>query len=562
MGNCVNGVKDIQGNLRCHIVTYKPKNNNRLIDFNSDMVDFDTTNVLLTKSGYLLIDIKRQAKLHLYKEFVASEDTLGLPVVKLQLNDGAGEFPDQLLNISSSQSNFGNAIWQLLNFEKNNLSRRGVTIEEGDVYKLGMQIIRFKILKTNTDGRSLRKSQISLREASGHIKSMIELQQDGHEAQHNISGSVIIKESELLCRICLEQETPQNPFHNLCICYKRMPTHLSCLKIWLHKNCKVQQYDHITIFDATNISCEVCGTPFARSTSSSGLNESIFEPMMPEGVPYALIEVYEIEDASTLKAYVLIDLSKNTETTIGTNSDNDIVFKNASVSRKHCLLKYNKGALRLIDNHSRHGTFKLVDSYLQIQPKKNLLLEVAKYLIEIHPYSKKPCSCVKEKRTKHLLVNPYEIMEPSPSLAARNVKTENNVDATEEATPIGDANQNKLDDMAKHKPVTLDYIPEIDSKYEESYIDSKMNTLKSNNLATTLFKNQLSKLLDKSMVSIDNLTEPILNNTVKDSVDIFRETLREQNAINMSISSLSEINDHELRQESGERNYTEVTELD
>lgn len=525
MGNCVTNSKDLQADVKCHVIVYKWKGNTDMINFSSKDSEFTTSDYLLTKSGFFLVDTDRNSTFNWLKDYTSSARTNKLPSFRVQLNESESRLPNQIINISANQENFNNCMWQLINFEKNNLSGKGVDIEEGDIIKFGKQVMRFKIINSKQYPKSM-KNLSSVKKIPNNVQSMMELHHEGPIDYNDMCNSLVFKEDELLCRVCLEPESPKNPFHDLCICNKTMPTHLSCFRSWLHKNSTVSETNNITFYNFMNITCEICKTQFSSSVKINGKEEPILEPKLPEDIPYAFVEVFQIEDPSKIKAFLIIDLSKDRKITIGRNEENDIIFKNNSISRNHCTIKIEKAKLKIVDQNSKFGTFKLLKSSIDIKPKKNTLFKTDRYLVEIHPFEKKPCECIKEKDTKDLQINPYKHIDEFAVQIPKRVHTMNDLDRVD--NPIRDMRKkDKVKDLFRQKPVTLDYIPESEELVEENRRDSKNNTIKSNKLGNTQPQNQAPINLKNSVRSIEELMEDEINNSIKQSDGSFRRVLKD-----------------------------------
>lgn len=500
MGNCVSNTKDLQGNMKCHVITYSWKGNKDMINFNANNADFDNVDYLLTKSGYFLVDTERSMKVHLLKEFNTGCIGENLPRLKFELNEAGDKLSDRLINVSRNQDDFANGLWELLNFEKANLSGKGVQLEEGDIIRMGKQIIRFKIISSKVALSKPSKTAQSVKNIPNNVQSMIELGQNPQGFNQEVANSMVFRESELLCRICLDPETSTNPFHNLCICNRRMPSHLSCFRMWLKKKFKVTRSNNIAFYDFMNITCDVCNEQFDTSLKIKGKVEPILEPELPEDIPYAFVEVFQVGELSKIKAVLVIDLLEDREITIGSGVDNLITFKHESVSKNQAVLKVSKGKLRIVDKNSDYGTFKLIDGFIDIDVKKNIIVNFSRYLIEIHPFGKKPCNCVKDKNTKSLKVNPYKNAE---ELVIAQKKAQNLTNLSSASNSGKKGMKNDKGKMSKHKPVALDYIVEVEEIYEESH----MTTLRTNNLANTLILNQLSNNLNNSSHSMEEIID-------------------------------------------------------
>lgn len=106
----------------------------------------------------------------------------------------------------------------MINFRDENKKNEGIEIKEGEVFRIGRQIMKLKFLSVKQKAPKRRQSQM------GQFMSVREL--NVMDSLRDLPEQI---NQELSCRICLEEETPTNRFHNFCVCYKTMPTHLSCL---------------------------------------------------------------------------------------------------------------------------------------------------------------------------------------------------------------------------------------------------------------------------------------------------------------------------------------------
>ena len=87
---------------------------------------------------------------------------------------------------------------------------------------------------------------------------------------------------------------------------------------------------------------------------------------------------------------MVLDMSKAKTLKIGREEESDIRFKHPSISRKHCTLKINNNNISLIDKDSKYGTYISLNRY-KIKKKKDLILQIGKFLLEFHFFKKTPC---------------------------------------------------------------------------------------------------------------------------------------------------------------------------
>lgn len=122
----------------------------------ADSSHFQQKDFLLTTTGSLLVN----AKLHEH-HFVKGLQTLFTKKyanLKFNLNlENKEKLFSFLENNSLEKNHHSRAIWELINFKDENQSR-GVRIHQGDVFRIGRQIVKLKYLKN--DGGKKRRSLV------------------------------------------------------------------------------------------------------------------------------------------------------------------------------------------------------------------------------------------------------------------------------------------------------------------------------------------------------------------------------------------------------------------
>lgn len=103
---------------------------------------------------------------------------------------------------------------------------------------------------------------------------------------------------------------------------------------------------------------------------------------------------------------MVIDMSKKRELKIGRGEECDIRFKHHSVSREHGIFRLNNN-FKIVDLNSKFGTFIGLD-FKKLSKGQNVLLMIDKWLLEIHPFKKTPCNCLKDKEHDDLIIDPFE----------------------------------------------------------------------------------------------------------------------------------------------------------
>lgn len=507
MGNCVTTTKELKKAYKCHVITYKWKGKSDLINFTAKENKFTSSDYILTKPGYLMVNKKESSMLLWSKEYSQNDVTEQFTSLYFDINGQEGKQPLNFIHSLSQQNQLSSSsIWMLLNYDKSN--NKGVQLEEGDCIMIGKQIMRIKIIKTGEKEHETGVNQNTSLIDQQQAHSLSDLNFRKSNGNQITTPTTVMDNEDFLCRVCLDTETQDNPFHKLCICHKTMPTHLSCLQKWLKKNAAVTEVNGITFYNFLDIQCEICKTPFPATIERNGKQEPILEPELPESNPYMLIEVFKIEDPSQTKAFLILDISQDRAVSVGRADDGDIIFKHNSISRNHCQLIIDKGKVLIKDCGSKFGTMKLLRDRKELVKRSHFILKINKYLIEVHPFKKKPCVCVKKKDYVDIEINPYKVhtkLNPPPikekSMNRSNSKRKR--EARKEAI----------------QACSLEQIPEIDAQFEES--------LKHNNLVNELGKH------DEPVFNFSQSLEQELEGELDplgQSGNSFRQTLKQNQA--------------------------------
>lgn len=235
-------------------------------------------------------------------------------------------------------------------------------IHEADFIKIGrqvLQIAKIHIAKSsNTKGAKSKQNNQSNEDRVSNIEAEL------LEADHNDS------KNDVRCRICLEPETDNNPFEgDLCFCSKKMPAHFRCLTEWLKRKCQMQTLEHMTLYDIGNMKCDVCAQTYPLDTNIEGESRKLLVIEGDQDTSHAVVNVYSL-DTFGARIVAVINLNEKTKAfKLGRAEDNEIVFKDISISRLHAYLIWEDGELSLYDNCSKFGTFVML-------PKRVSLSEV------------------------------------------------------------------------------------------------------------------------------------------------------------------------------------------
>lgn len=130
---------------------------------------------------------------------------------------------------------------------------KGYPLEEGDVFRFGR--LRFRVrevfLGKNKQKIEYQEGRISRGKPFG----------DGMDLNKACSKNICTDENTL-CRICLEGETMENQFADVCHCTKTNPLHAECLIQWIESKIQKKNTPYFEFYSWKFLDCDLCKTPF------------------------------------------------------------------------------------------------------------------------------------------------------------------------------------------------------------------------------------------------------------------------------------------------------------
>lgn len=126
-------------------------------------------------------------------------------------------------------------IWQAIRSESG-----GALLQMGDIYRLGR--MRFRVREIH-DSKGFRT--IGTKGVDNHV----------HHQEHE--GT-----EEAYCRVCMEPETADNEFANVCDCSKRMPIHANCLMDWVKTKMNKRTNEAYEFYTWLGLDCDICRKPY------------------------------------------------------------------------------------------------------------------------------------------------------------------------------------------------------------------------------------------------------------------------------------------------------------
>lgn len=163
------------------------------------------------------------------------------------------------------------------------------------------------------------------------------------------------------CRICYNSKSElNNPLISPCNCTGSMGhIHLKCLKQCLLSRMHKKEDEYHTSYIIKSQKCEICLKEYPKIIQYKNIVYNLIDFDFDKYENYSLCDYSIYDDTKKQlihKGYILINLTENTEITIGRNQSNIVKLKDISVSRTHCVLLFENGKLMLKDKKSKFGT--------------------------------------------------------------------------------------------------------------------------------------------------------------------------------------------------------------
>ena len=155
---------------------------------------------------------------------------------------------------------------------------------------------------------------------------------------------------EIVCRICLSEETPGDQLICPCKCSGSMGSiHVGCLKEWLNSKRLVYEGTRVTSYFWKALECELCKEPFENKMRSSMF--AIMQFDKPDK-NYMILESIKSAPAKVVHVFDLrYDSFK-----VGRSVETDMKIADISVSRTHSYFKVKDNKIVVEDNGSKFGT--------------------------------------------------------------------------------------------------------------------------------------------------------------------------------------------------------------
>ena len=182
-----------------------------------------------------------------------------------------------------------------------------------------------------------------------------------------------------ICRICYMEEDkddPNNPLLQPCKCSGTMKyIHYACLKNWINNKyyIQIEKNDNCVVYMINPAECELCKTKLPDFIS---INEILFPilELKSDFKNYLIFESLTLDKNKNRFDYV-VSLDQKKKIFVGRGHDSNVVLRDTSVSRTHCIFTLEGKNIFMQDNNSTFGTLVLIQS-----PKIKLIENLPLYI--------------------------------------------------------------------------------------------------------------------------------------------------------------------------------------
>ena len=325
-------------------------------------------------------------------------------------------------------------------------------IKEGDIIKLGRLRLKFdKINFSNKNNKSENNNIINSRSSYTMININTNPMTTSNDYMPNINNNfseeltknnfMIETEKEketiekIYCRFCYQEEsTISNPLICPCKCKGSMKyIHYSCLKKSIMQKIQVRKEKYFDLYFFKSYHCEICLETYPKYIKYKSYIYNLVEIDLSKFNDYIQTSIiyyteknhhvnnsnleYENKKQLSYLGYLIFNIDEQMELKVGRNQNNEIVLKDISISRFHCVLKRENNLLKIKDKKSKFGTLLYIKNTKQIEPNISPLMLISgkhQFIFNLiyqeklfgffqNIFSKGCCSCNKKEKNEFVI---------------------------------------------------------------------------------------------------------------------------------------------------------------
>ena len=321
-------------------------------------------------------------------------------------------------------------------------------IKEGDIIKLGRLRLKFDKINFSKNNLKTDNNLITSRASNTMINTMQMTTSNDlfMNINNNISEEItknnlfieVEKDKEstekIYCRLCYQEEsTILDPLLCPCKCKGSMRyIHYSCLKKSIMQKIQIRNEKYFDIYFFKSYNCEICLETYPKYIKYKSHIYNLVEVDLSKYIDYIQASIiYYAENNNngnndkenkkqlSYLGYIIFNIEEKNEMKVGRNQSNEIVLKDISISRFHCVLKRENNLLKIKDSKSKFGTLSYIKNTKQIeleQPSLTLISGKHQFIFNLTYHEKMfgflhnifgngCCSCNKKREKSELIMD-------------------------------------------------------------------------------------------------------------------------------------------------------------
>ena len=325
-------------------------------------------------------------------------------------------------------------------------------IKEGDIIKLGRLRLKFDKINFSKNGKNENNNLITSRASNTMINTMhmtssndLFININNNFSEEITKNNLFIenekdKEStgKIYCRLCYQEEsTILDPLLCPCKCKGSMKyIHFSCLKKSIMQKIQIKNEKYFDLYFFKSYNCEICLETYPKYIKYKSYTYNLVDVDLSKYTDYVQTSIiYYTENNHNLNinndkenkkqlsylGYLIFNIEENSEMKVGRNQNNEIVLKDISISRFHCVLKRENNLLKIKDTKSKFGTLSYVKNTKQIELEQssltlisgkhqfifNLKLEQKMFGFLSNIFGNGCCACKKKEKSELIMDNSF-----------------------------------------------------------------------------------------------------------------------------------------------------------
>ena len=301
-------------------------------------------------------------------------------------------------------------------------------IKEGDIIKLGRLRLKFDKINFSKNNIKSDNNLITSRASNTMINTMqmttsndIFMNINNNISEEITKNNLFIevekdKESceKIYCRLCYQEEsTILDPLLCPCKCKGSMRyIHYSCLKKSIMQKIQIRNEKYFDIYFFKSYNCEICLETYPKYIKYKSYIYNLVEVDLSKYTDYIQASIiYYTENNNngnndkdkkqlSYLGYIIFNIEEKNEMKVGRNQSNEIVLKDISISRFHCVLKRENNLLKIKDSKSKFGTLSYIKNTKQIeleQPSLTLISGKHQFIFNLKYHEKMLIIIIKSK---------------------------------------------------------------------------------------------------------------------------------------------------------------------